>query len=135
MKVNSWEEGDRPTLMTRARLQAPAARKAFTEMLASQDWATYAYVIIDWTGRIAFVDNLGQSHDGPVLDRVLPVMYIQVIKSMPQLRGSAIAETRLDIDDVFGGVVIAGADIANMVLELKEELLAKEAQVRQEVSH
>lgn len=133
MKVKSWEEGNRPTVMTRARLFAPQARRAFTEMLASQDWAHIGYVVIDWTGRIAFIDPAsGQSQDGPALDKALPVMYIQVIKAMPQLGGTCIVEHRIDIDDVFGGNVITGADLADLVLSLKEELDAKVARVRQE---
>ena len=127
MKVISWEEGDRPALWTRARMQAPSARAAIVQMLSNQDWASMAYVIIDWTGLIAFVDNKGRSHDTPpadrpALDKAAPVMYLQVIKSMPRLRGTAIVEERLDIDDVFGGTVITQADLAHVVLSLKEEL-------------
>ena len=127
MRVNSWEEGNRPALWTRARQQAPAARAAFTQMLSTQDWASMAYVIIDWTGLIAFVDNHGRSHDmapadRPALDRAAPVMYLQVIKSMPRLGGTAIVEERLDIDDVFGGTTITQDDLAHIVLSLKEEL-------------
>lgn len=134
MKVNSWEEGNRPPALTRARQQAPAARRALVDMLASQDWASMGYVVLDWTGLIAFVDGDGRSVDGPVLDKAAPVMYIQVIKSLPQLGGSVVAEFRVDIDDVFGGTAITQTDLAGLVLSLKEEVAAKEAQVRQEVS-
>lgn len=136
MRVKSWEEGDRPTIMTRARQFAPQARRAFVEMLASQDWATHAFVVLDWTGTIAFIDPGGSSKDLPqgVLDKASPVMYIQVIKSMPQLGGSVVVEHRIEVDDVFGGIVITGADLADLVLQLKEELAGKEAHVRQEVN-
>ena len=134
MRVNSWEEGNRPVIMTRARRFAPQARRAFVEMLATQDWATYAYVVLDWTGRIAFVDNHGQSQDGPALDTVLPVMYIQTCKSLPALGGTVITEERLHVDDIFGGTVVTADDLASVVLGLKEELIRKEAAVRQEVN-
>lgn len=129
MYVKSWEEGDRPAIWSRARQQAPAARRAMTDMLVSQNWASMAYVIIDWTGRIAFVDGDGQSQDLPALDKSLPVMYLQVIKSMPQYGGSIVVEERLDIDDVFGGTTITGADLAGIVLSLKEAVIEQEARV------
>jgi hypothetical protein len=132
MYVTSWEEGDRPSVMTRARHQAPAARSAIVDMLVSQDFASMGYVVIDWTGRIAFVDGDGRSQDGPALDRQKPVMYIQVIKSMPQYRGSIVAEHRVDIDDVFGGTSITGADLAGLVLSLKEEVAEQEARAHKE---
>ena len=122
MRVQSWEEGDRPGLWTRARQQAPQAKAAIVEMLASQDWAHVAYVVLDWTGRIAFVDGNGQSQDGPVLDSAAPVMYLQVIKAMPQRGGTLTVEHRLDVDDVFGGTTVTGTDLQELVLQLKEEL-------------
>ena len=133
MLVKSWEEGDRPALTTRARSQAPDARQAIVNALSSQDWATHAYVVCDWTGRIAFIDGDGQSQDGPALDKAKPVMYLQVIKAMPQLGGSVIIEERIDIDDVFGGTAITAANLADILVYMKEELLAKDAQVRKEV--
>ena len=136
MRVKSWEEGNRPGIMTRARQFAPQARRAFVEMLATQDWATHAYVVLDWAGTIAFVDPGGKSEDLPqgVLDKASPVMYIQVNKSMPQLGGTVVVEHRIEVDDVFGGIVITGADLADLVLSLREELAGKEAHVRQEAT-
>lgn len=136
MRVKSWEEGNRPTILTRARQQAPQARAAMTQMLASQDWAHMAFIVLDWTGLIAFIDGDGRSQDLPpgALDKSLPVMYIQVIKSMPQYGGSIVVEHRLDIDDVFGGNVITGDDLAGLILQLKEEVAERERRVRQEAS-
>lgn len=133
MKVHSWEEGDRPTLWTRARQQAPQAKAAIVEMLASQDWAHIAYVVLDWTGRIAFIDGDGRSRDAsvPVLDNAPPVMYIQVIKAMPQRGGTCLAEYRLDVDDMFGGTVITGVDLQGLLADLRSALDEKVEQVRQ----
>lgn len=123
MRVVSWEQGDRPSVMTRARLQTPQARKRLTDLLAAGDFADLGYVVVDWTGTIAFIDSNGQSRANPdVLDTTRPVMYIQVIKSMPQYGGSIASEHRLDIDDMFGGNDINGSDLIDFVGSLKESV-------------
>lgn len=134
MRVYSWEEGDRPVISTRARRFAPDAKRAFVNMLSGQDWADVGYVVLDWNGTIAFVDGSGMSHDDPnlpALDRRPPVMYIQAIKALPQLGGSAVVEHIIDIDNVFGGVdVVTAADLSRMVVQLKDELDLKVQDVR-----
>lgn len=130
MRVVSWEQGDRPSLMTRSRLQTPQARKRLTDLLAAGDFADLGYVVVDWTGTIAFIDSNGNSRSTPdVLDTGRPVMYIQVIKSMPQYGGSIAAEHRLDIDDMFGGNDITGSDLVDFIGTLKESVEEMTAQV------
>lgn len=48
MMVEVIEWGERPSLWTKARTQAPVGVKFLGEMFAMQDWADKAIVVLDW---------------------------------------------------------------------------------------
>jgi hypothetical protein len=119
VQVVAYEVGDRPALLTKARMFAPQAAQAFAVALETQDWGHRAEVVIDWSGTIAF--------DGPpppeALDKLLPVMYLQVIRAEPSMGGTLRVEQRLDIDDLFGGDNFTVTDVENIVAEMKRTVL------------
>jgi hypothetical protein len=122
MRVQYGELGDRPAVMTRARLNAPGAGRALVDMLASCEWGHVGYVWLDWTGVEAFRDSrTGQVP--PALDKATPVMYIQVARVVAEHGATLWVEDRVDIEEVFSKPVITKDDLEYIVIGLRDKVL------------
>lgn len=121
--VRAFELGERPAVLTKARTNAPQACIVLADLLANVQFGDAGVVVLDWE------DSMGQQ---PVETRK-PVIFIQLHKWLPGVteNNHLTVESRLDVDDVFGGVdYMTNSLLRDIVFELQEkakESLAKAA--------
>lgn len=112
MAVRVMELGSRPTLFTKARAFAPQGAKTFGEMLGSRDFADAAVVILDWS-------NVLKAQPDEVAK---PVLVLRVAKGYPDLGETLTVESRIAVDDVFGGENIDRSLMLDLVKELGDKV-------------
>lgn len=110
MIVEVSELGNRPILQTPARRFAPQAIKQIGRMLSTAEWADKAFVFIDW-------ENVTQQQPDSV---ARPVLYLQVVKAVPQKGGTFTAENRFDVDDLFGADNVTPTMLVDIIHDFEE---------------
>lgn len=112
MQVEMQEMGERPRVVTAARMFAPQAMRKVADLLRQEQWADKAFVYLDWS------DVLDLQPEGAP---VIPVLIAQVVKSFPG-RGALRTEYRLDVDDAFGKDQMTADILLDMVRGLQESI-------------
>jgi hypothetical protein len=109
MVVRVMELGKRPSLWTKARMFAPQGAKVFAELFEQQNFAEAAMIIIDWTNELKLQ---------PV-EAAKPVLIMRIANHYQDLEETLTVESRIDIDDVFGGEAIDRSLMVDLVNEMK----------------
>lgn len=112
MNVSVLELGSRPSLLTKARLNAPQGAKAIGALLGQQEWADLAMVALDWQP-----DELAGGERAN--DAVLRMLVYKEVK--PRNRVLTIS-WNLDVNDIFTKDQITRDDLMWVVDELKQKL-------------
>ena len=86
MKTVVRESGDRPTISTPARMNAPQGAKVIADLLADHDFADMSILTIDWEG-----------------DGFTPALIIDTVKWFPQFKGKRLEHHWVvSLEDAFG---------------------------------
>lgn len=111
------ELGERPTLFTPPRMNAPQAAVALAKVFEQpgNNWADRVDIILDWQNSLLEADD-------PELE--YPVMLIAVDKYV-EGKGHLVVQSRLDIDSVFVGSTINREELLDIVEELRITTLRK----------
>ena len=108
MKVVVREVGDRPTITTPARMNAPQGAMALADLLAEEEFADLCDIVIDWEG-----------------DGFTPALILNTFLWPPQYKGRHLkSQWVLSIEDAFGIDNFDNALARQMVFALKEEFQA-----------
>jgi len=115
MKIQVMEVGNRPAIMTNARLYAPAGARVFGEMLAAAEFADFAFVVLDWENVMKRLPE----------EASYPVLYVQVHKLFPGLDGQnhLTVEERFDVDDVFGNDSMTAETVVLTVEAIRDKMV------------
>lgn len=112
MFVEVSEVGNRPYLMTPARRFAPQAADQIGRMLAGAEFADRAFVFIDW-------ENVGQQLPDPASK---PILYIQVVKGVPDIGQTVRVEQRWDVEDIFSADNITPNILVDLIHDFEEQV-------------
>jgi len=105
MKTYVREAGDRPTILTSARMNAPAGAQALADLLVDHDFADMSILTIDWEG-----------------DGFTPALIIDTVKWFPQFMGKRLEHHWvLSLEDAFGVDNFDNELARQMVNELRIE--------------
>ena len=117
MLAEAKEMGNRPPLLTPARMNAPAASVQLAKIFEQpgHTWADRADIILDWQNELL---------ESPVEELHYPVMVIVVDKYVPG-KGHLVVQSRLNVDNVFTGDVVTREVLEDIVEELKITTLGK----------
>lgn len=122
MRVVVTENGERPSIMTRARVLAPQGAIYLANLLEDEVFADTAGIVIDWTG------SAGWAGDGPVPDDIRKeIMWVEVQKYYPQVGRTFRADLKLDLDDFFGQDNATGEDLHEVVEVLRKRVYDEES--------
>lgn len=121
MDVLVTERGDRPDVLTKARVIAPQAAKFFADRMHEQKFADRAVIVLDWLG------DYHWEGDGPMPEELrLPAMYIYVEKWYPQIGERLTTDLALDIEDMFGRDEAKADDLEEVGQLLAEKVRSEE---------
>lgn len=120
MKVIVTERGERPQLMTKARVITPQAAKFFADRLFEQNFADQASIVIDWIG-----DYHWTGDDKMPEDLRTPAMYIACEKWYPQIEQWLRVDIALDIESMFGRDDAKSDDLEEVGRQLAEKVRAE----------
>lgn len=90
MIVEVAEAGDRPAVLTKARMNAPQGVKALGMIFAAQDWADKVNILLDWQP-----EELSQSEY-----KNDAIVRVHVMKRVPPGRLLNLTEN-FDVNDIF----------------------------------
>ena len=117
MRVLVTERGERPDLLTKARVIAPQAAKFLADRLEPQTFADQAVIVLDWSG------DYHWTADVPMPEELkLPAMYIIVEKWFPQIEQWLKVDLALDIEDMFGRDDATADDLEEVGKQLAEKV-------------
>lgn len=124
MQVEVGEVGERPSVITKARRNAPQGVVAIGQTLERFTFADLGYVLLDW-------DDSMERQDVP---NPIPVIYVAATKRLPyEVNPYVKVEVRIDVEDVFGTTDdITAANIVEIVAEMErkmEETIARRESV------
>ena len=120
MQIHVAERGERPSISTGARRNAPAGLKVLSSLLSQEDFADVGAMVLDWVGDLAW-DNAAMGKPMPQELR-LPSLYIEVQKRHP-VRGWLKVSIVLDLEAVFGKDDYAvGSDFRLIVNDLRDKV-------------
>lgn len=128
MRVLAKEEGERPTLMSKGRKNAPAAVIHLGRLFELEEFADSAVILLDWDG-----DLLWNEADGPIPDDMrVPAIHIVVEKEYPQwkVNNRLRLDQRLDIEEMFGHDNATPDDLNEVVEGFKTQIAKQEARRR-----
>lgn len=110
MMVEVVEAGERPSVLTKARMQAPVGSKFLGELFARQDWADKAIVMLDWQP-----EELAQSeHKSDAIVRV------SVYK---RWEGRLLTlEQNFDVNDLFSANTITQQELGWITEDFRKKL-------------
>jgi hypothetical protein len=118
MVVRVLEYGTRPSVMTRARLNAPQAARAFGQLFEQRNFADMATVVLDWS------NSLGQQPE----EVAKPVLHLIVVKLYPGTEKALTVTSRIDVDDVFSQPdVMTRSLMEDLIQELATKIVSEEA--------
>lgn len=106
-RVEVAEHGNRPVLMTPARLNAPQGARAIADLAHNREVADYMIVVIDWDG-----SHLWEKEMQAV---ATPIMYIYAAKYFHNIGRAAYIEMPIDLEEAFGQ--------SNFTSEVAEEIV------------
>lgn len=121
MRVIVVERGERPALMTKARVIAPQAAKFFADRLETQTFADQASIVLDWMG------DYHWNSDTPMPEELrLPAMYIVAEKWYPQIEQWLKVDVALDVESMFGRDDAKADDLEEVGQQLAEKVRSEE---------
>lgn len=123
MIVELEELGNRPTVWTKPRRFAPQAAHAMAQYLSAREFADKGFVVLDWE------DVTGQLPS----EAARPILYLQVVKAVPEIGQTVRIETRYDVDDIFSADSMTPTIIVDLIRGM-EEAVEREVARRKEVS-
>lgn len=107
MKTIVREMGDRPAMLTPARMNAPQGAKALADMLAPLDFADLAILTLDWEG-----------------DGFTPAFVVECTKWVPKYSPSnlQLEPWVIDMEDAFGVGNMTNSTLQEMVSSMREAM-------------
>ena len=117
MRVLVTERGERPGVLTKARVIAPQAAKYLADRLEPQTFADQAVIVLDWVG------DYHWAGDVPMPEELkLPAMYIIVEKWFPQIGQWLKVDQALDIESMFGRDDATSDDLEEVGRQIAEKV-------------
>lgn len=114
MKVIVRELGNKPTLMTPARINAPQAAKALADIMAEETYADLCTVSVDWEG-----------------DGMTPVLSLLTVKFFPEYAPENLQHFwPIDMEDAFGSDEKANRETLLEINEMLKEHFNEMTEVR-----
>jgi len=111
MNVVAVELGERPPVMSPARMFAPQGARIMAETLGHFTFADDAIVVLDWSN-----ETLRQPPEAHK-----PVVFIVTSKMVDGKRLDV--EVRLDVEDTFGRDTISGEDFVTIIKSMEDKML------------
>lgn len=121
MRVIAIERGDRPDLMTKARVIAPQAAVFLAKQLEDHVFADLANIVIDWDGDYAWTGEGEMPADLRV-----PAMIVKVQKYYPKLSKWLTVDYNLDLEDFFGQDNATKDDLFEVIENLQAKVREEE---------
>lgn len=109
MKVSVIELGKRPSILTKARMNAPQGSKALGQILESQRWAESAIVALDWQP-----EELNGLNDA--------IIRLVVSRYVPERKRFLDITLNLDVNDIFTRDEINRNDLIWVVDSIHDKL-------------
>ena len=117
MRVIVTERGERPYLLTKARVITPQAAQHFADRLFEQTFADQAAIVIDWKG------DYHWKGDEPMPEELrFPALYIFVEKWFPQKEAWLTVDVALDIESMFGRDDATADDLEEVGKQLADKV-------------
>lgn len=122
MKVIVTEHGNRPSVMTKARVIAPQAARYLADQLADKEFADSAVIMVDWSG------DLFWQGEGPMPEELkLPVMVVIVEKRYPMFNNALLTiDYKLELEDFFGRDNATKDDLHEIVENIETKVRTEE---------
>ena len=115
MKVIVRELGNKPNIMTPARINTPQAAKALADIMANEEYADLATINVDWEG-----------------DGFTPVLSIHTVKWFPQYAPENLQHFwPIHMDDAFGSDEKANRDTLLDINQQLKEHFTEMAELRE----
>lgn len=124
MKVLAVENGQRPSLMTKARLVAPQAAKFLASQLEDHVFADSAIIVIDWKGDFGWDKSQGEMPT----ELLTPIMFVATEKWYPQWNARLTVDYKLDLEDFFGADNATSDDLLEVIENLEARVHEMEKQ-------
>lgn len=123
MKVIVSEHGNRPSVMTKARVLAPQASKYLADQFAEKEFADSVVIVIDWEG-----DLFWQGEDNMPEELKTPIMAVICEKRYPMLGNKLLTvDYKLELEDFFGHDNATKDDLHEVVENMESKVRAEEA--------
>jgi hypothetical protein len=119
VKVDVVEHGDRPRVLTPARMNAPQGARALADALYNADFADLCSLVVDWDGTYLAPDDM------PV-DIRQPALVIMASKWYPAIKKRADIFVRLDMEDAFARDNFGSDAIVEIIEHLVTEFQRKD---------
>ncbi len=125
MNVLAVENGQRPTIDTKARKIAPQAAKYLASKLEDHVFADSAIIVIDWKGDFGW-DKEANGEMPPEL--LTPIMFVATEKWYPQWNARLTVDYKLDLEDFFGADNATSNDLDEVIENLETKVHEMEKQ-------